>query len=146
MQVIHRPFFKKKCTPINSNFQISSLADFCFLPINSGFSQEIHLYSFEIEDGWVCAWPWEEEPSIKVQPLTMPQIIWCELNKFFPCSAPYLWKKLLIIFLPHVLSLPSSAWDCLSGYVPLKSRALSTREPKFAIHTSPKQKYEEIQH
>lgn len=68
-------------SPINSNFQISSLADFCFLSINSSFSQEIHLYSFETEDGWVCAWPWEEELNIKVQPLTMPQIILCELNK-----------------------------------------------------------------
>lgn len=45
MQLIHRHLFN--ISPINSNFQISSLADFCFLSINSGFSQETHLYSFE---------------------------------------------------------------------------------------------------
>lgn len=79
MQVIYRPFFFN-VSPINTNFQISSLADFCFLSINSGFPQEIPLHSFETEHGRVCAWPWEEEPNIKVQPLTMPQMIFCELK------------------------------------------------------------------
>lgn len=146
MQVIHRHFFN--VSPINSNFQISSLAEFCFLSINSGFSQEIHLYSFETVSLRmdVCVpglekqsptskfspWPCHRLFSVNKNKPSLTQLCMCERGCrefFFPVFYPF-------HPVPEIGCQGMSHWE-----------AEHPAQESLNCHSLfPKQKYEEIQH
>lgn len=133
MQVIYSNFCN--VTPTDSNFQIYSLTNYHFLPlIHSNFSQKICPYF--CEDGCVCTWSWDEEPDIKVQHLTMPQPIWYKLERVFLHLSSVSVKETGDNFSATCFISSFSLRDQVSVYVPLRSRAPSTGEPKLPITLS----------
>lgn len=74
------------CNPtyIDNNPQIYSVSGYCFLLlIHSNIYRKTNPCFSGNTRMDVCPWGWDEEPSSKVQHLTVPQAILCETEQLF---------------------------------------------------------------